>query len=87
MIHSVVFSKEAKARFRDPGNFSERSIVQLKNKFKKDQQLIYKLIENKKQSETVEWFELKHGINVQSFQADVASSNSSSNESLESDED
>lgn len=58
MIHSVIFCPEkAKARYENPEDFSERSIVQLKNKFKKEQNKIYKIIDNKKPSETVAWFE------------------------------
>ena len=45
LIHSVVFdSAQAKKRYKNPTDFSERSIVQLKKKFKKDGSIIDKLL-------------------------------------------
>ena len=65
LIHSVVFDpKQARTRFKDPSQFSERSIVQLKKKFKKDAQHIDELIANREAHQSVAWFEKKYGINV-----------------------
>ena len=81
MIHSVIFCPErAKARYENPEDFSERSIVQLKNKFKKEQNQIYEIIENKKPNETVGWFEKKYKINIEAFQVSQKSADSESSE-------
>ena len=81
MIHSVIFCPErAKARYSNPEEFSERSIVQLKNKFKKEQNKIYEIIENKKPTENVAWFEKKYKINIQAFQDSQKSIDSESSE-------
>lgn len=68
LIHSVVFDPlTAKKRFKNESDFSERSIVQLKKKFKKDGHLIDELITNKDPSETVEWFEAKYSVDITKF--------------------
>jgi hypothetical protein len=68
MIQSVVFDvSTAKPRYVNSETFSERSIVQLKKKFKKDGDLIDELMMHKPESENVEWFEKKYGIDITKF--------------------
>ena len=63
MIHSCVFCpEEARPKYKDPEDFSERSMVQLKNKFRNEQDKIYKMIDSKKKHEDMQWFEKKYGI-------------------------
>lgn len=65
MIHSCVFCpEEAQPKYKDPDYFSERSMVQLKNKFRKEQDTINKMIDRKKKHEDMPWFEKKYGIEI-----------------------
>lgn len=68
LIHSVVFdSGEARKRYSDPSDFSERSIVQLRKKFNRDRDHIDQLIREKLPEENVEWFETKYKIDINNF--------------------
>lgn len=64
LIHHVVFSPEAAMqRYKDPHeDFSERSIVQIRSKMKKDQAIIDELLRFKDPSHTAAWFEKKYNI-------------------------
>ena len=67
LIHSVVFDKAARKRYANIEDFSERSIVQLKKKYKKEADTIDSLLKDKKPSENIAWFEKKYGIDILKF--------------------
>lgn len=68
LIHSVVFDQvQARRRYKNPSDFSDRSIVQLRKKFKRDQNKIDQLIKDKLNDENVEWFEKKYGIDITNY--------------------
>ena len=68
LIHQLVFNeKTAKKRYKFKDQFTERSIVQLKKKFKKDSKIIDEIIRNKKPGEDVYWFEKKYNIDITQY--------------------
>ena len=68
LIHQVVFDrKTALSRFKDPKDFTERSLVQLKKKLKKDIDKIDVLLKNKSPDENQEWFEKKYNMTILNF--------------------
>ena len=67
-IHSVVFCPElAKPRYLDKDDYAERSIVQLRNKFKSDFHRINEHVAQKQGHENIEWFEKKYKISILNF--------------------
>jgi len=69
LIYSLVFEPSAQARFKESGDYSFRSIVQLRKKFKKDGDTIDKYIARKKAHEDVDWFEAKYKVDITKFNA------------------
>lgn len=59
--------KSAKSRFKDPKDFTERSLVQLKKKMKKDIKKIDAFLKNKSPHENLEWFEAKYNMTILNF--------------------
>lgn len=67
-IHSVVFCPTlAKPRYKHEEDFSERSIVQLRNKYKKDSEIIDHQFKTRRKEENFEWFEKKYLIDVVNY--------------------
>ena len=63
-IYVLVFSKEARQRYNNPEiDFSERSQVQLKNKYKKDEDAINKHLSREGEA-SIDWFERTYNINI-----------------------
>ena len=66
MIHHYLFSpKTALRNYKDPeADFKERSIIQLKNKLKKDSKAIEEHLKTKQADEGIKWLEAKYNINI-----------------------
>jgi hypothetical protein len=67
-IYILVFSREARQRYHNPDiDFSERSQVQLKNKYKKDEHAINKHLSREGEA-SIDWFEQTYNISISHFE-------------------
>mmetsp|Transcript_23114 Transcript_23114/g.35817 ORF Transcript_23114/g.35817 Transcript_23114/m.35817 type:complete len:104 (-) Transcript_23114:52-363(-) len=81
MIFNLMFSSEARKNYVNPDeDFSERSIVQLRNKLKADADIITKRIKNRKPEENSGWFFKKYKLTMAPMDDEKSSEVSSDEE-------